>query len=491
MSKFSRVMLSCSIALLLVGICYGSLIGQSRRRGVTPASDYGYILDWPMNRDANIWADSSSNNYAATATNLIVFQTNAPSGRLASYLFDGSTTYASGGLGIMTNLNSVSQNTYVAWINVASDGEGNSGRILDNRPVAANKGMQFLCLSEAGGFVALYGRSYYTGTEQLAISTVSIALNTWVHVAYVLNEDGDNKGKLYLNGSLMTLTTDNAGTGAIDLDLTVPFTIGDQANFGRAFDGSMTGVGVFNEALTAAQVTNIYDNGVTPTDSNVLAYWAMTNLPIDDLALKGTWPHAMGDKVASGANWVQAADGTNYYLLNVNDYCYTFQDSSLCNTQSVTFGCIARPRASDNTGALMSKRKAGNEEVENEWLLRQHTDGTGTIYANVHMNSNVYVTATGPTLPTGQWSWVEACYTAPSNLVIMVNGVEYQTNVTVVGGTMTHKLAATNRIFYGTYSDAKLDGFTGDQFQWWVSTNDLRSSSLERYQSVSNIIDGL
>ena len=37
MSKFSRVMLSCSIALLLVGICYGSLIGQSRRRGVTPA----------------------------------------------------------------------------------------------------------------------------------------------------------------------------------------------------------------------------------------------------------------------------------------------------------------------------------------------------------------------------------------------------------------------------------------------------------------------
>ena len=97
------------------------------------------------------------------------------------------------------------------------------------------------------------------------VSTAAvIPINAGSHVVGTYNEDGDGKGKLYLNGAVVA-STDTAGAGAVSNDSAQDLIIGNSAAVDRTFDGSITNIMIFDHALTTFEIKRLYSNG-TGTD---------------------------------------------------------------------------------------------------------------------------------------------------------------------------------------------------------------------------------
>ena len=106
-----------------------------------------------------------------------------------------------------------------------------------------------------------------------------VTAGQWFHLAIVYNGSGvDNasKLKLYINGSLQTLSynlTIPTNTNATQGD----FRIGCLENYTQEFLGNIDELAIFNSELSASNVTNIYNSG-TPTDLTSLSpisWWRM------------------------------------------------------------------------------------------------------------------------------------------------------------------------------------------------------------------------
>ena len=145
-----------------------------------------------------------------------------------------------------------------AWINAASDGEGNLGRIIDKTTGTTGYFMQVE--AEAAGFVKLEGLVYHDGAaDARAITNAAIVpINIWSHVSFVYNEDSAKKIKIYLNGVLQALGTDTAGVGTVDDDSAIDLNIGNAVGVDRTFDGIISDVQIYNKALSAEEVLSIY-----------------------------------------------------------------------------------------------------------------------------------------------------------------------------------------------------------------------------------------
>ena len=72
------------------------------------------------------------------------------------------------------------------------------------------------------------------------------------------SEDGAKKGKLYLNGGLISLNIDTAGTGVPSDDSGRDLLIGIQSSGNAAFDGPIGEVQIYKKALSANEVKSLY-----------------------------------------------------------------------------------------------------------------------------------------------------------------------------------------------------------------------------------------
>jgi hypothetical protein len=106
------------------------------------------------------------------------------------------------------------------------------------------------------------GRVNHINTAgNIGLSKTVIADNTWYHLAFVFDgkATGTEKLKLYVNGVLESSTTHPAA--AVDKS-TAPLWVGElDAARGFAWDGVIDEVGIWNVALTAAEVTQVMTEG--------------------------------------------------------------------------------------------------------------------------------------------------------------------------------------------------------------------------------------
>ena len=141
--------------------------------------------------------------------------------------------------------------------------------------------------SSAGAFA--YGGAYNLD------STTSISTGVWYHVAATY--DGTTL-KVYVNGTL-----DNTKTISLSSFSYSMTHIGElyysQSTADRHFDGDIDEIALFNTALSAAEITKIYNSGV-PTDltlassydtdrtSNLVGYWRMGDVSNDSATSGGS-----------------------------------------------------------------------------------------------------------------------------------------------------------------------------------------------------------
>lgn len=156
-------------------------------------------------------------------------------------------------------------------------------------PTGFTSGKTFFARSSAGGVVALnfvtrsgkftFGSANTAGTNQELQATNAIPVDTWVH--FVVTHDGSTK-KIYINGVLDTSVAQSGLYATSVGDLGFGGHIPDPSDRGTV---NMDEVLWYNTALSAGQVTSLYQSYFTSvTLSGLVGWWPFIN-DTNDIAL--------------------------------------------------------------------------------------------------------------------------------------------------------------------------------------------------------------
>ena len=308
--------------------------GQPLMTGTQP-QESSLVAWWKLNQSANwtgsAWSipDDSTNTNTGTSngmdtTNLVQsnltrtqpysnYSFNLDSG--SSDFFEITTTPSA------VVCNGESARTFSGWINADSFSEqdGIFQRRLDNNN-------RFLIkLTRSSGVSPFYNgimvQVVNGGTNGFSEWRSILDANEWYHIAVIY--DGPqgaqaDRIKLYLNG--VDAGTRNAGFGTIPntmptiSDVTPIRLAVDNSASGRYWNGKFSNFAMFNRVLTAAEIFEIYNNGI-PQDLDTLSFSS------DMLAW---WPMDANNSYFEGNNWiirelVGGRDGDGYNTGNYND----------------------------------------------------------------------------------------------------------------------------------------------------------------------------
>ena len=202
--------------------------------------------------------------------------------------FDGTDDYLIGS----PVAASAQQGTISAWIKTLAS--GSSQTIFNSSDTSVDNTWFNFRVSSAGKVLVYALQS--GGTLKDATGSTTVNDGAWHHVALV--SDG-SAYSFYVDGSAETVTgTNNDGTWLGDLSTLGNATIGRQVRqtaSGVQFNGNIDEVAVWDSALSAAQITNIYkgesnggSGGTNGTPGNLLSF-----------SPKAWW--RMGDGVEAGS----------------------------------------------------------------------------------------------------------------------------------------------------------------------------------------------
>ena len=212
---------------------------------------------------------------AGTATPSLTSGALRYSGSKSALNFDGFNDKVAITAGATIDLNGKSQYAVEAWIYPRTDGGSATGRIF----VKGNS--KFFTFGLSGSTVKLEADYDYVTTDAQAITTTTLSINAWHHVAAVLAPD--NTIDIYIDGALATLATDTAGVGGTADDSASTAYIGSD-NGSTVFDGLIDEVRISNSARYTANFTTT----TTPfvRDGNTMLLLHMDEIA-DDIRLTG------------------------------------------------------------------------------------------------------------------------------------------------------------------------------------------------------------
>lgn len=175
-----------------------------------------------------------------------------------SLSFDGVNDYVSTELSVAGE----SELTVSSWIKL--DNSSASRGIVTQYVGGGDRAFRLACFpttsSIQGFWFEVYGAGSYAGFKYASVA--AIPTGSWLHVAGVFSQ---SSCVVYVNGVASTTTAGlhNAGTGNI-ATCTDNIDIGRQAN-ANYMDGNIDEVGIWTSALSASDITAIYNSGV-PAD---------------------------------------------------------------------------------------------------------------------------------------------------------------------------------------------------------------------------------
>ena len=205
---------------------------------------------------------------------------------------------------------------------------------------------------------------------QQAVNSVSVlAALEWSHVLW--SWDGTNQ-KIYING---VLDATNSSSLKPPTD-TTNMRIGSWNHAtAREYNGEMSQIGIWNEALTADEVSSLYNHGL-PVDlttdqaayessSNLVGYWRMGSGTLDSYPLIADQTNAtLGSELVTNGDFATDSDwnkGTGWTISNNKANFNTTSNSSLVQNLSITSGRTYRIQITGEitSGALKLTNSSG------------------------------------------------------------------------------------------------------------------------------------
>ena len=258
---------------------------------------------------------------------------------LSSHLsFDGVNDQVL--LGDIEALDGPATVTISFWFNRTQDLSANSNHYVSNIMFAkaSDPENDNIEIGTDGTNIEIYVDSQNNDAPAVTYDA-GIQNNIWYHLTFTYNKNETNEGKLYINGS--EVNTWNQWGGNIDNAGGSPVTIGNTNHIETPFNGIINEVAVWNEALTAAEITTVYNSGSGfnaavnsgnySSASGLIGYWKInegTGATVNDgssnnnpgALVNGPSWGSSGESENSIALWDDIDDFNNYSLSSVPGY---------------------------------------------------------------------------------------------------------------------------------------------------------------------------
>ena len=207
---------------------------------------------------------------------------------------DGVNDYISVDANPLTNF------TTSVWFN--RDGNGNYDGILGQGTATAQGGIL--------RYVALQADDIYVFLDDWYTVATSLPLNTWVHFCLTYDSTADEL-KSYIDGSLDTTISSPDFSGASTNAHSFKRIGLRNASTATSFPGKMSNVSLFNTALSATQITTLYNSG-KPFDLNTfavtpVAWWRLGGVNSSFDGTNWTFLDEIGTNNATSTNMAQSA----------------------------------------------------------------------------------------------------------------------------------------------------------------------------------------
>lgn len=145
--------------------------------------------------------------------------------------------------------------TAQAWIRAESDGENNSGRILNASQLGGSVGWLWSVLNESAGTIQHSLRITFSTTAGLWTTTDSFPLNTWVNVAVTYDSDSvSNDPIFYVNGEVRTHSETSTPVGSYVSEVGEDLIVGNRPADDRTYDGDNDYSALYGRILSAAEI---------------------------------------------------------------------------------------------------------------------------------------------------------------------------------------------------------------------------------------------
>lgn len=438
-----------------------------------------FSAHWKFDEGAGTTANNSDasgstlngtlSNFSSPATSTSGWTNNGKNGK--ALIFDGTDDIVN--LGSAGTIDDMPALTFSAWIYPTGWGESNFGRIIAKENSATALGLTLV--NDSGQSTFRLYRERATTAAQATAASGTLSLNTWHHVVGVL-DISNSIIRLYHNGREVGSYIDQTlGSGTVTSDASLNLNIGNRTNTDRSFQGTIDDVRIFNQVLTAEQISSLYNQGQavvggklsTTTDGITVGNSSANEncVPGDTstcLSPVGSW--RLDENTGTTANdnsgnnntftlvntptWNRGKFGSGVRLNGTSQYLRANPMAGL----STTAGSVSGWFYPTTTPAGDEMLIMGNRNPDRIYLFRLATTGNfairlGTMGANAD---------TGISLPANTWSHVTLTWNS-GTYVAYVNGRQ------AITGAYTGLSTLYNYLTVGAYDDSSTQNsyFTG------------------------------
>lgn len=325
------------------------------------------------------------------------------------------------------------------------------------------------------GKVSFFYRSDNDTAEAKTSSAVfANGVTSWTHITYVA-DDSDDQLKIYVNGSIVSVT--NGGLGSItmaDWTSSDELFIGARDNNGTAekfFDGMINDVSIWSSALTANEVTALYNSGLPllPTadsgnyasSDDLVGYWrndgVTTWLDRSTNSNNGTVSGSPASIIVpEGLN--EGRDSQGYYLTDTDSISsgirfkgaeyISVQDSESLDFGTSDFSIALWVKPNENIGATRGLIYKGADGSDEGYYLR--VDSTKKIRWKLNDGSTDVSDLTTQTISQDVWTYITFVADRSGNGQIYLNGVLDSDSVSSISSV--GDITSTENLYIGQYN---------------------------------------
>ena len=406
---------------------------QSQGTGDLSAGLAGY---WKLDENTGTSAaDSSTNSNAGTLTNGPTWAT----GQIGSSVtFDGTNdsivTTTDHGSGASLKIITLS-----AWFKTSSTSGAKIIGLQNTQTgtTASNWDRQIWVGTDGKVYFGLY-----TTVPKETVSNTTYNDNLWHHAVGV--STGDNGTiTLYVDGVLQQTTS--LGGSVFSGYSNSYWRIGDYKNAGWTngvdgyFTGSLDEIRVYDRALSADEVANLY-RLTTPTgvDTSLKGYWSFNG---DTLSGSTAYDRSGAGNAGTLTNGPVVTDGRIGQALDFdgsNDYILAGSASSVDNLETqggggLTASAWIYPESGGTFGGSIVGKRAAPGPGSGDWAFVMHQDGDAIKFYKSYSTTVLEATTSSGSIALNRWQFVTVTWdgtASRANVRFFIDGVPVPTSTT-------------------------------------------------------------
>jgi Concanavalin A-like lectin/glucanases superfamily len=423
-----------SIFLLAVSFCAAALALPPKAEAAIHLGDSNTVLlsnglvgYWPLDGNATSWATGKTSDLSGQGNSgqlrSMSTSTSVTKGKTGQALFfDGVSSYVDAGNASAANFGT-SNFAIAFWVNSKP---GSDGYVITKRSACGNGSFWNAYITGETGFPGLEIDEDAGGTNYNSIDgDVSVQDGKWHHVVFTRVSVTLH---LYIDGKL---DVDSPGGGVTNISNSASLVMGDNNPCGSPYPGSLDDIRIYNRALSAAEVKQLYNLGSAKTggaktfaggslSSGLVGYWPLdgdttswtSNTTADlsgngntgSLTLMSTTSSPVGGKIGQGLLF----DGSQRYI-NVGDVSALQITNTITLTAWVKFTSLPSTNngCGNYCGVIIEK---GYDGATEGYLLRYFHNGGQTLIQTGSYNGSNHIAQWVFNFGAGTWHFVVGQY---------------------------------------------------------------------------------